>query len=62
MPGGKNVVSSSLLEMNDWRKKSGLTCTFAVFAALNVAMMVVGIKAIGRCPAEEMIPTYLIGE
>lgn len=48
--------------INTQRKQYGITCTFAVFAALNVIMMYVGIRAIHVCPAERMVPNYLIGE
>lgn len=47
--------------MNDCRKQSGITCSFVVFMALNVAMLVVGINATGHCPEEPMVPVYLIG-
>ena len=64
MSGGSttNLLPTSLGDVNDCRKKSGLTCSFVVFAALNVAMMVVGIKAVDSCPVDQMIPNYLIGE
>jgi len=48
-------------EMNDCRKRSGLTCSFVLFAALNLAMLVVGMRTRDDCPEEPMIPTYLIG-
>ena len=48
--------------LNDWRKQSGITCSFVIFAALNIAMMVVGIRNLRDCPAEKMVPIYLIGE
>ena len=50
-----------LSSVDDWRKKSGITCTFAIFAALNVAMVWVGADAVGACPVEKMVPNYLIG-
>ncbi len=49
-------------EMNDFRQKSGLTCSFLIFTALNLAMLIVGIDAIDECPDEQMVPNYLIGE
>ena len=54
-----HVPSPSL---NDWRKQSGLTCSFIVFAALNVAFMYVGITNLDNCPVEKMVPIYLVGE
>ena len=51
-----------LSSVDDWRKKSGITCTFAIFAALNIAMVWVGADAFNLCPVEKMVPTYLIGK
>ena len=48
--------------LNDWRKKSGLTCSFVIFTALNIAMMTIGIMGLHRCPIQKMVPIYLIGE
>ena len=50
------------ISLNDWRKQSGLTCSFIVFAALNVAFMYVGITNLDNCPVEKMVPIYLVGE
>ncbi len=47
--------------LNDWRKKSGITCSFVIFAALNIALMVEGIKNLHKCRVEPMVPIYLIG-
>ncbi len=52
----------NLGKMDDWRKKSGLSCSFFIFAALNTAMVVVGAKALKLCPLQTMIPIYLIGK
>lgn len=56
--GGGNLLGC----MNDWRKQSGITCSFLVFSALNIGMMVVGIQAVHKCPVQPMIPNYLIGK
>ena len=48
-------------DVNDWRKRSGLTFSFLVFAALNIVMMYVGIISVDKCPIQQMIPNYLIG-
>ena len=50
------------ISLNDWRKQSGLTCSFIIFAALNVAFMYVGITNLHSCPAEKMVPIYLVGK
>merc|ERR1711997_582842 len=50
----------SLGSMDNLRKKSGLSCSFIIFAALNIAMVAVGGKAIKNCPVDPMIPIYLI--
>ena len=54
-------ASRGLCALNDYRKKSGLTCSFIIFAALNIAMVAVGGTAVHACPAEHMVPVYLIG-
>lgn len=48
--------------VDEWRKRPGLPCCWIVFAALNIAMMVIGIERLDECPIEPMIPIYLIGE
>ena len=53
---------SRLGGMNDWRKQSGITCSFVIFAGLNIGMMYVGINSVDKCPIEQMIPNYLIGK
>ena len=53
---------SSEFSLNDWRKQSGLTCSFVIFAALNIVFMYMGITNLHRCPAERMVPIYLVGE
>ena len=53
---------NSSSEAQDWRKKSGLSCSFFVFAALNLAMVIVGSDAAYLCPVQPMVPVYLIGE
>ena len=50
------------ISLNDWRKQSGLTCSFIIFAALNVAFMYVGITNLHSCPVEKMVPIYLVGK
>ena len=52
----------SLGSMDNLRKKSGLSCSFIIFAALNIAMVVVGGEAVNLCPIDPMIPIYLIGK
>ena len=51
-----------LCALNDYRKKAGLSCSFIIFAALNIAMVYNGAENIQRCPAEPMIPVYLLGK
>ena len=53
---------SSSSEAQDWRKKSGLSCSFFIFAALNLAMVIVGGDAAYLCPVQPMVPVYLIGK
>ena len=48
--------------LTDWCKKSGLSCSFFIFAALNIAMVVIGADALNLCIVEPMIPIYLIGK
>lgn len=62
MPNENSSTFFGLNSVQDWRKKSGITCTFVLFAALNVAMVWVGADAVGHCPVEKMVPTYLIGK
>jgi hypothetical protein len=62
MPSENSSTFFGLNSVQDWRKKSGITCTFVLFAALNVAMVWVGADAVGHCPVEKMVPTYLIGK
>jgi hypothetical protein len=50
-----------LLALNDFRKKSGLSCSFMIFAALNLAMLIIGAQTLDECPVSHMIPVYLIG-
>ena len=59
---GESSSSSSSISLNDWRKQSGLTCSFIIFAALNVAFMYVGITNLHSCPVEKMVPIYLVGK
>ena len=47
--------------IDDWRKKSGLSCSFFIFAALNIAMVAVGADSIHDCAIAYMIPVYLVG-
>ena len=54
--------SSGMGAMEDWRKKSGLSCSFIIFAALNLAMVIVGGDAVYLCKIQPMIPIYLIGK
>ena len=54
--------SSGMGAMEDWRKKSGLSCSFFIFAALNLAMVIVGGDAVYLCKIQPMIPIYLIGK
>jgi len=61
MKGEGGGPLSRLIEVNDWRKKSGLTCSFVVFTLLNAVMLIVGVNTMDDCPEEEMIPVYLIG-
>jgi len=49
-----------LCALNDYRKKSGLTCSFIIFTALNITMVVIGAENLSNCPAEYMVPIYLI--
>ena len=48
--------------LTNWCKKSGLSCSFFIFAALNIAMVVIGADALNLCIVEPMIPIYLIGK
>jgi len=61
---GKSQAPASgcfgLCALNDYRKKAGLSCSFIVFAALNIAMVVNGARNVKGCPAETMIPVYLL--
>ena len=58
----KKFAWFSLGSMDNLRKKSGLSCSFIIFAALNIAMAAVGAEAINDCPVDPMIPIYLIGK
>jgi len=49
-----------LMALNDFRKNSGFTCSFMIFAALNIAMMIIGVQNLHNCPISYMIPVYLI--
>jgi len=49
-----------LCALNDYRKKSGLTCSFIIFTALNITMVVIGGENLQKCPVEHMVPIYLI--
>lgn len=49
-----------LIALNDFRKQSGLSCSFMVFAALNLAMLAIGAQNLDDCPVSHMIPVYLI--
>ena len=51
-----------LMALNDCRKNSGFTCSFMIFAALNIAMMTIGVQNLHSCPISYMIPVYLIGK
>ena len=62
MPGESQSTFFGLSSVDDWRKKSGVTCSFVIFAALNIAMVWIGADAINQCPIEPMVPTYLVGE
>ena len=57
-----NSSSSGMGAMEDWRKKSGLSCSFIIFAALNLAMVIVGGDAVYLCKIQPMILIYLIGK
>merc|ERR1711997_64010 len=50
----------SLGSIDNVRKKSGLSCSFIIFAALNIAMVAVGSNALDACPVDPMIPIYLV--
>ena len=62
MAGESQSTFFGLSSVDDWRKKSGVTCSFVIFAALNIAMVWIGADAIYQCPIEPMVPTYLVGE
>ncbi len=62
MAGESKSTFFGLNSVDDWRKKSGVTCSFVIFAALNIAMVWVGADAINQCPIQKMVPTYLIGK
>ena len=51
-----------LVALNDFRKQSGFTCTFMIFAALNISMVVIGGQHLNQCPVSHMIPVYLVGK
>ena len=55
--GGSGTVEA----LNDLRKKSGLTCSFIIFAALNLSMLILGAYKLDECPISHMIPIYLVG-
>ena len=61
-PENKKQSWLELGSIDDWRKKSGLSCSFFIFAALNIAMIVVGGDALFLCPVQPMVPVYLIGK
>ena len=48
--------------LTNWCKKSGLSCSFFIFSALNIAMVVIGADALNLCTVQPMIPIYLIGK
>ena len=52
----------SLGSIDNLRKKSGLSCSFIIFAALNIAMVAVGADTLNYCTVDYMIPVYLVGE
>ena len=52
----------SLGSIDNLRKKSGLSCSFIIFAALNIAMVAVGADTLNFCTIDYMIPIYLVGE
>ena len=52
----------SLGSIDNLRKKSGLSCSFIIFAALNIAMVAVGADTLNYCTVDYMIPIYLVGE
>ena len=52
----------SLGSIDNWRKKSGLSCSFVIFATLNIAMVAVGADTLNQCTVDHMIPVYLVGE
>ena len=58
--GGKTNHGLDLL--TNWCKKSGLSCSFFIFATLNTAMVAIGADALKLCKVEPMIPIYLIGK
>ena len=60
----QSKLSSGIGAMEDWRKKTGLSCCFFFFATLNLGMVFVGGNAIDHklCPVEPMVPIYLIGK
>jgi len=50
----------SLGSIDNLRKKSGLSCSFIIFAALNIAMVAVGADTLNYCTVDYMIPVYLV--
>merc|ERR1712154_600385 len=56
----KKFAWFSLGSIDNWRKKSGLSCSFIIFAALNIAMVAVGGDTIYECHVDPMISVYLI--
>ena len=62
MAGSENSDLFGLVALNDFRKKSGFTCSFMIFAALNLTMLIIGAQNLDQCPVSHMIPVYLIGE
>lgn len=61
MAGESQSTFFGLNSVADWRKKSGITCSFVIFAALNIAMVWIGADALHLCPIQPMVPTYLVG-
>ena len=39
-----------------------LKITYPVLIAVSIAMIIVGCGALGKCPAEPMIPKFLMGK
>jgi len=62
MAGESQSTFFSMSSATKWTKTSGITCSFVIFALLNISMVWVGADALDECNVERMVPIYLIGK